>query len=244
MHAYLSASLDLMGLPEVIQRLWGGLVVSCQAGPDEPLFGAGYMAAMAKAALQGGAVGIRANTPEDIAAIRAAVTLPIIGIYKVDLPDFAVRITPTVEYACQVAVAGADIIAVDATHRPHPDGLNFSERVQALKALTRCPVMADVSNLEEGLAAEASGADVVATTLSGYTVSAPVPPGPDFDLLEELVKRVKIPVIAEGRIATPLQAAQAMAAGAFAVVVGGAITRPQWITAQFVQEIKRQLAPG
>jgi N-acylglucosamine-6-phosphate 2-epimerase len=189
-------------------------------------------------------VGIRANGPEDIAAIRAAVNLPIIGIYKVDLPGFAVRITPTLESARQVAAAGADILAVDATLRPHPDGLDFAARVQALKAMAHCPVMADVSNLEEGLAAEASGADIVATTLSGYTGPGPIPPGPDFGLIAALAHKVKVPVIAEGRFATPLQVAQALDAGAFAVVVGGAITRPQWITAQFVQGTQRSRELG
>ena len=116
----------------LILRLQGGLVVSCQAAPDEPLFGAGHMAAMARAALAGGAVGIRANGPEDIAAIREAVDLPVIGIYKVDLPGFAVRITPTVEYARQVSRAGAHIIALDATRRPHPDGLGLTERIRAV----------------------------------------------------------------------------------------------------------------
>jgi len=222
----------------LILRLQGGLVVSCQAAPDEPLFGAGHMAAMARAALAGGAVGIRANGPEDIAAIREAVDLPVIGIYKVDLPGFAVRITPTVEYARQVSRAGAHIIALDATRRPHPDGLGLTERIRAVKQLTGCAVMADVSDLEEGLAAEAAGADLVGTTLSGYTSSEPPPPGPDFDLLEALAHKVQLPVVAEGRIATPAQAAQALALGAFAVVVGGAITRPQWITAQFVRQMQ------
>jgi N-acylglucosamine-6-phosphate 2-epimerase len=227
-------------LPAVVRRLQGGLVVSCQAGPDEPLYGADHMAAMARAARIGGAVGMRANSPADIAAICAAVDLPVIGIYKVDLPGFAVRITPTVEYACQVAAAGAHIIALDATARPHPDGLDLPERVRAVKELTGCPVMADISNLEEGIAAEAAGADLVGTTLSGYTTPEPPPPGPDFVLLQALVRRLAVPVIAEGRIATPEQAAQALGLGAFAVVVGGAITRPQWITARFVDGMRNR----
>ena len=222
----------------LLMRLRGGLVVSCQALPDEPLFGAGHMAVMARAAQAGGAVGIRANSPEDITAIRAAVDLPVIGIYKVDLPGYAVRITPTVEYARQVAAAGAHIIALDATQRPHPDGLEIGERIRAVQQSTGCLVMADISDLAEGLAAAAAGADLVGTTLSGYTSQEPPPPVPDFDLLKQLAAaRLPIPVIAEGRISTPAQAAQALALGAFAVVVGGAITRPQWITAQFVKQM-------
>jgi N-acylglucosamine-6-phosphate 2-epimerase len=225
-------------LPDVINRLRGGLIVSCQALPDEPLFGAAHMAAMAHAAEMGGAVGIRANNPVDIAAIRAAVRLPLIGIYKVDLPGFAVRITPTLEHAQQVAEAGAHIIALDATRRPHPDGITLTERVRRIKELTGCPVMADISNLEEGLAAEAAGADMVGTTLSGYTSLEPPPTEPDFELLRALACQVRIPLIAEGRITTPAQAVVALSLGAFAVTVGGAITRPQWITAQFTRAIQ------
>jgi N-acylglucosamine-6-phosphate 2-epimerase len=221
----------------LILSLKGGLIVSCQAGPDEPLHGSGHMAVMARAATAGGAVGIRANGPADIAAIRAAVELPIIGIYKDDIEGFEVRITPSLGHARLVAQAGAHLIAIDATLRPHPDQLATPERIRILQAETGCPVMADISTFEEGLAAEAAGADLVATTLSGYTAGSPQHEGPDFELLRRLVDRLKIPVVAEGRIATPEQAVQALELGAFAVVVGSAITRPQWITAQFVRRM-------
>lgn len=225
----------------ITAKLPRGLIVSCQAASDEPLHGSQYMAAMARAAMQGGAVGIRANGPDDITAIRAVVDLPIIGLFKVDLPGYEIRITPTIEYAQQIADAGADIIALDGTARPHPGGFTAAELIAQVQKAIRRPVLADVSTLDEGLAAANAGADMVATTLSGYTSYSPVQVEPDFELIEGLVRKLQprgIPVIAEGRISTPSQAAQALAIGAHAVVVGSAITRPQWITAQFVEALK------
>ena len=226
-----------MDLENLLQRLKGELVVSCQAGPDEPLHGPEHMAAMGKAAAAGGAAGIRASGPADISAIRAVVDLPIIGIYKDDIPGFDVRITPTLKHARQVAEAGADLIALDLSQRPHPDQLPAAERIRCVHERTGLPVMADIATLEEGLAAEQAGADLVATTLSGYTGYSPALSGPDFELVRRLASRLKVPIIAEGRIASPDQALQALELGAFAVVVGSAITRPQWITAQFVNRI-------
>jgi N-acylglucosamine-6-phosphate 2-epimerase len=230
-----------MDLLKLTQRLQAGLIVSCQASPGEPLFGAGHMAAMARAAVSAGAVGIRANGAEDIAAIRAEMDVPIIGLYKVDLPGFEVRITPTLEHALLVAGAGADLIAIDATLRPHPDG-SMEEFIEQIHRRSGLPVLADISTLQEGLAAAACGAEFLATTLSGYTVDSPTLSGPDFSLLAQLVAALgplDIPVIAEGRIDAPEQAAQALALGAHTVVVGSAITRPQWITARFVEALQK-----
>ncbi len=227
--------------PVLIESLRGGLIVSCQAMPEEPFFGAHYMTAMACAALAGGAVAIRANGPEDIAAIRAAVVLPVIGLFKEDIPNCEVRITPTIEHADQVAKAGADVVAIDATPRPRPAGVTAKQLIDHVHQRCGKAVLADVSTLEEGLQAAGWGADFVATTLSGYTAYSPAQAGPDLGLLEQLATRLKparIPVIAEGRISTPEQAAQALLLGAHAVVVGGAITRPQWITAQFASALK------
>lgn len=221
-----------IALPAVIARLRGGLIVSCQALPHEPLHGAEIMARMATAAWQGGAVGIRANTPADIRAIRAAVPLPLIGLYKAG--DAEVYITPTLEHARAVVEAGADIAALDATARPRPDGRTLPEVIAALHAEFGIPVMADVSTVEEGAAAVRAGADLVSTTLSGYTPYSPQSAAPDLALIAALARCVAAPVIAEGRISTPEMARAALEAGAFAVVVGAAITRPQWITAQFV----------
>ena len=229
-----------MNLAALKRHLYQGLIVSCQALPGEPLFDAGMMAAMARAAVSAGAVAIRANGPQDIAAIRKEVQVPIIGIYKADLPGFEVHITPTLEHALRVAEAGADVIALDATSRPHPDG-SLDTLIEQIRRRTGLPLLADISTLEEGLAAAAHGIEFVGTTLSGYTSYSPDLPGPDFTLLSDLLAVLgpkDIPVIAEGRIATPEQAARALALGAHAVVVGSAITRPQWITSRFVEAVK------
>jgi N-acylglucosamine-6-phosphate 2-epimerase len=223
----------------VIERLRGGLIVSCQALPGEPLHGSEIMARMALAAQIGGAAGIRANSPEDIAAIRAAVDLPIIGLYKVNEPGFEVYITPRLAHARAVFEAGADIVAVDATARLHPEASDGATYIRQLKAALPCPIMADISTLEEGLAAAEAGADLISTTMSGYTSYSSRQDGPDLELVHALARRVVVPVIAEGRIHYPEQAAAALEAGAFAVVVGGAITRPQEITARFVQALQR-----
>jgi N-acylglucosamine-6-phosphate 2-epimerase len=215
----------------------GGLIVSCQALPHEPLHGAGIMARMALAAQEGGAVAIRANTPEDIAAIRAAVTLPIVGLYKVIVPGYDVYITPTVASAQQVAAAGADIIALDATQRPRPDFEHLADFMAAVRAATGCLILADVSTTAEGVAAEAAGADMVSTTMSGYTLYSPQQPGPDVAIVRELAGKLRVPLLAEGRYHTPEQVRLALEAGATAVVVGGAITRPQEITRRFVSAL-------
>ena len=222
-------------LAQLKTQLKGGLIVSCQALADEPLHGAEIMARMALAAQQGGAVGIRANSPVDIQAIRATVNLPLIGLYKDG--NEGVYITPTLAHAQAVATAGADIIALDATPRPRPDGSQLRDIIDAIHHQLHKLVMADISTFEEGVVAAEAGADLVSTTLSGYTAYSPQQDGPDLDLVEKLAAELDIPLIAEGRLHSPEQAQQALTAGAFAVVVGGAITRPQQITARFVQHL-------
>ncbi|MDH7481962.1 MAG: N-acetylmannosamine-6-phosphate 2-epimerase [Armatimonadota bacterium] len=221
----------------VIESLKGGLIVSCQAGIGTPLHGPKFMAGMAKAAEMGGAVGIRADGPVDIRAIKEAVRLPVIGIYKIHYPDAEPYITPTYEAAEQIAAAGADIIALDATNRPHPGDTSADELISRVKQLN-LPIMADISTAEEGIAAAEAGADLISTTLSGYTPYSRQTPDPDFQLIEELVKVVNVPVIAEGKIWTPEQARRALDAGAYAVVVGTAITRPWIITERFVKALR------
>lgn len=228
----------MMSIYEILQQIRGGLIVSCQALAHEPLHGSEIMARMAIAAQQGGAVGIRANSPEDIAAIRAAVSLPIIGLYKVNEPGYEVYITPRLAHARAVFAAGADLVAVDATARPHPEAIDGAAYIRLLKAHLPCPILADVATRDEGVAAAAAGADLVSTTLSGYTADSPQREAPDLDLVRALAACLSVPVIAEGRIHTPEQAAAALAAGAYAVVVGGAITRPQEITARFVRALR------
>lgn len=233
-----------MQLHPILARLRGGLVVSCQALEDEPLHGAAIMAAMARAARMGGAVGIRANSPVDVAAIRAAVDLPLIGLFKEAIPGYPVFITPTVGHALAIAEAGADIVALDATLRPRPQGLAAAEIIRQVKEVTGKLVLADVATYTEGVAAFQAGADAVSTTLSGYTADSPRQEDPDFDLLRRLAADLPVAVIAEGRINTPEQAVQALDLGAFAVVVGGAITRPQLITRRFADRLARRGKEG
>jgi N-acylglucosamine-6-phosphate 2-epimerase len=222
---------------QFVEQVNGGLIVSCQALPNEPLHGADIMARMALAAWLGGAVGIRANGADDIRAIRAVVALPIIGIYKDG--DEGVYITPTFRHAQVVAEAGADVVALDATQRARPDGSTLTEIIATIHTQLGTLVMADISTLDEALAAEAAGADLVASTLSGYTPYSPKLDGPDFDLIRATSARLHVPIIAEGRVLTPEDARNALACGATGVVVGGAITRPQQITARFVECLRR-----
>lgn len=215
-----------------------GLIVSCQALENEPLHGSEIMARMALAAQMSGAVGIRANTPADIRAIRTTVQLPIIGIYKKEYPGSEVYITPTFEEAREIAHAGSDMIALDATSRPRPKGETLQELIARIHEELDLPVMADCSTLEEAIEAERHGAETVSTTLAGYTPYSRKTEGPDFELLAEILAHVRVPVIAEGRYHYPDQVARALEMGAYAVVVGGAITRPQEITQRFVERIR------
>lgn len=225
----------------LVERLAGGLIVSCQAPDGDPLDGPDMMARMAKAAELGGAVGIRADGPGDIAAIRAGVALPIIGIYKIKDENTPVYITPTFASAQAVAKAGADIIAIDGTQRPRAGATSLQGLIEQIHAELHLPVMADVSTLDEGIQAARAGADIVATTLSGYTPYSRPPQHyePDFELIRELAGSVSVPVIAEGRFTRPEHVEMAFDAGAYAVVVGTAITRPQWIVEQFAKKAQR-----
>jgi len=220
----------------------GRLIVSCQALAGEPLHGAEIMARMAVAAAAGGAAAIRANSPADIAAIAAAVKLPIIGLYKDDIPGYPVYITPTLRHAVEVAEAGAAVIAIDATARPRPEPGTLADFIARIHAATGLPVLADVATAAEGVAAAEAGADMVSTTMSGYTDDSPKQRGPDLALVAELAARLRVPLLAEGRYRTPAQAAQALAAGATAVVIGGAITRPQEIARLFVEDLAELVA--
>lgn len=221
----------------LFERFAAGLIVSVQALPGEPMHGVEHVVAMARAAQQGGAAALRLNGPDDIRAVKRRVPLPIIGLFKQGASG--VYITPSVESARQVIMAGADIVAIDATLRPRPDGSSFAEQVARIKdGVTGALVMADVATVAEGVAAAAAGADLVGTTLAGYTEAAPATPGPDFELLSALLQRVNVPVILEGRVWTPEEAAHGLAMGAWAVVVGSAITRPQVITERFVTGMK------
>lgn len=216
----------------VLTRLRGGLVVSCQAPPDDPLSGPEIMARMAATVVIAGAVGVRAEGLDDLRAVRERVDVPLIGLWK-DGTD-PVYITPTLDHALAVAKTGAEVIALDGTRRPRPDGRSLAATIAELHRGTGALVMADVADVEDGVAAAAAGADLVGTTLSGYTAGSRGPDGPDLALVAALAARLPVPVLAEGRIGTPREAAAALAAGAWAVVVGTAVTRPQAMARRFV----------
>ncbi|MCB0114450.1 MAG: N-acetylmannosamine-6-phosphate 2-epimerase [Caldilineaceae bacterium] len=223
---------------DFVERVRGRLIVSCQALPHEPLHGAWIMARMAVAAKEGGGVAIRANGPEDIRAIRAAVDLPIVGLFKDNIPGYDVYITPSMEHVRAVVAAGTDIVAIDATARSRPQPGTLADYIAAIHEETGRPVLADISTLEEGIAAEAAGADFISTTMSGYTPYSPQQADPDLDLVRQLAARLRVPLLAEGRYRTPEQVRAALDAGALAAIVGGAITRPQEITRWFVEGIR------
>lgn len=228
-----------MNATAMIESLRGRLIVSCQAYPGEPLQDADVMRRMAEAAVIGGAAGIRAQGLDDIRRIHEAVDVPLIGLWKVGTEG--VFITPTLEHAVAVASAGADIVAIDGTRRERPDGLTLAATIDAIHDRTTALVMADVGDLEDGLAGAAAGADLISTTLAGYTGSRPTTDGPDIGLISELAPVVDVPVLAEGRIRTAEQAQACLHAGAYAVVVGTAITHPTSITRWFAEALKEDL---
>lgn len=214
----------MASLSPTLQALQGGLVVSCQAPPESPLHDPAVIAAMAAAAVMQGAVAVRIDTPAHIEAVRQRVQVPIIGLWKQVFPESSVYITPQARHAAAVAAAGADIIAVDATDRDRPGGETLADLIHYIHTDLQKPVMADIDTLGAAQAAAAAGADIIGTTLYGYTeVTAQATP-PGFALLEQMVATLSVPCICEGGIANPAQAKTALARGAFAVVVGTAIT--------------------
>ncbi|MGL6017749.1 MAG: N-acetylmannosamine-6-phosphate 2-epimerase [Gibbsiella quercinecans] len=221
----------------MLETIKGKLVVSCQALADEPLHSDFIMSRMALAAQQGGAAAIRANSVADIKAIMAAVALPVIGIIKRDYPDSAIFITATLQEVEELMAAAPAMIALDATARPRPGGVSLPELVcEIRRRYPQLLLMADIATLEEARAADALGFDCIGTTLHGYTAETQGRslPMDDFAFLQQVLAAVARPVIAEGNITTPAMMARCLRLGAHAVVVGGAITRPQQITARFV----------
>ena len=218
----------------VLESLRGGLIVSCQAPPDSPLARPEIIAALAETAELNGGVGLRIDSPENIRAVKQRVKLPILGIYKVVTGGSEVYITPTFDAAEQIIAAGADMIALDGTPRPRPNGETFAEIVSGVRNKFNCPVMADVALYDDGMrAAEVAGVDVLSTTLSGYTEETKHLKSPDFELVERLAKTSPIPVICEGRLRSVDDVQRAFDCGAFAVVVGGAITGIDQLVTQF-----------
>lgn len=223
-------------MSDLLERLRGRLIVSCQAYPGEPMRDPRTMTQIAQAAVAGGAAAIRAQGIEDLASIVDAVDVPVVGLWKDG--DTDVYITPTVDHALAVAATGSHIVAIDGTGRERPDGRTLARTIQVLHEQTTALVMADCSTAEEGRAAADSGADLVGTTLSGYTSYTTMSDGPNLALVTALADVLTVPVICEGRVHSPVQAAQAIEAGAFAVVVGTAITHPQTITGWFEHAVR------
>lgn len=234
--------IDMTTASTPLHRLAGGLIVSCQAPQGHPLRDSATMARLAAAAEAGGAVGIRAGGVggvDDLRAVRAAISVPLIGLIKLDGP---VSITSTLRAVRDCVDAGSDIVAIDATDRPRADGSTLAEQFELAHRLG-VAVLADVASAGQADAALAAGADAVASTLSGYTPETAVPhqdltnrpAGPDLALVAAIRRRhPEAVVIAEGRIGSPEQAGAAIAAGATAVVVGTAITDLAAVTARFV----------
>lgn len=226
-------------IPRAIAPLIGGIVVSCQATEDNPLHGPETMAIMARAAEQGGAVGLRVNGTRDTRAVMHATSLPVLAINKVDYPDSEVRITPTLADTLAIVETGAPFIALDGTNRPRPNGEHLADSVRAIHEHGAF-AFADLATRDDLAGAIEAGVDAVGTTLSGYTTESETDSDePDLDLLAWLVTHSPVPVFAEGRYWTPEQAAAALEIGASFVVVGTAITNPMKITERFVRMTRR-----
>ncbi len=230
----MAAALDSLGMR-------AGLIVSCQADAGSPLRGSAYMAAMARAAEVAGAVGLRVNGPLDIAAVKAEVRLPVIGIYKIRQPTQHARvyITPNFEAAAEVAGLGCEIVALHVLPEYDRDPAGLKGRMRRIKNELDVLLMADIATADDARFAVDNGADIVATTSYRYAYPDEKVPGPPIGLVRELTRAVRVPIIAEGSLKTPSDCVEALEAGAYAVVVGTAITAPDKIAAEFVDAIAR-----
>ena len=227
----------MLSKQQIIDAVAGHLIVSAQAYPGEPMRDSRTMAQVAASAVRGGATAVRVQGIADIQAVRSAVEVPVIGLWKDG--NEGVYITPTYQHAHAVALAGAHVVALDGTRRPRPDGLSLEQTIARVHKNTNALVMADCGSLDDALAAARAGADFLGTTLAGYTGERPKTTGPDLELLRAMTRSdMHVPIIAEGRIHTPSHAADAIAAGAHAVVVGTAITHPATITSWFVDAVE------
>jgi len=230
-------------LHQVLEQIKKGLIVSCQALEGEPLHSSFIMGRMAVAAEEGGAVGIRANSVADIIEIKQQVDLPVIGIIKQVYDDHPVFITPTMKEIDLLAESGAEIIATDATNRLRPDGSDLETFYKEVRSkYPHLLLMADVSTVEEAKVADELGFDLIAPTLYGYTAETNGLKIDDhnYAVISEIVKAVKnAKVLAEGNVSTPEIAKSVLEIGVYAVVVGGAITRPQLITKKFADALKK-----
>lgn len=234
---------DIMkyGKQDILNIIKGGLIVSCQALPEEPLYveEKSIMYLMARAAKQAGAKCIRTNSVRDVMAIKEETGLPVIGLIKQIYEGYEPYITPTMKEVDELAEAQADIIALDCTDRKRGDGLSVEKRIQEIRDRHGdILLMADISTYEEGVEAWKAGVDFVGTTMSGYTAYSRQEDGPDYELVRKLSSTVDIPVIGEGKVHYPHEAVKMLDSGAYAVVVGGAITRPLEIAQRFMAAIE------
>ena len=226
---------------ELFEQLKGKIIVSCQAVPGEPLYveEKSIMYLMARAAKQAGTPAIRTSSIRDVIAIKEETGLPVIGLIKIKYEGFESYITPTMKEVDELAAAGSDVIAFDCTAQKRGDGKTIDEfMAEVRKKYPDAILMADISTYEEGINAWRLGVDMVGTTMSGYTAHSPKTDGPDYELVKRLSAEVDIPVIGEGRVHSPEQAVEMLNAGAFAVVVGGAITRPLEIAQRFIKAVE------
>jgi len=233
-----------MNKNELLEMTKGGIIVSCQVKPDDPLYLDGIVGKLAQCAIWGGACGLRLNTPDDIAAVRSITELPIIGLWKEHSKGSDVFITPTLRHVEAVLAAGADVVAVDATDRLNADGQKAFTLIKEIRRVYGdVPVLADIRNAGEASQAMAAGADMVAPTLYRFNEHPKSAEEPDF---EELVKIIKAcrnagPVFMEGKINTPEQAMESLYLGAHAVIVGSAITRPHLTTLRFTNKVSGKI---
>lgn len=223
----------------VLEEIQGGLIVSCQALEEEPLHSSLIMSKMAKAAVDGGAVGIRANTAKDIQAIRKETNVPIIGIVKQDYEDSAIYITPTMHEVEELLTTDCEIIALDATDRKRPGNTKIEDLIKRIHDENRL-AMADISTMEEAKNAEKLGFDLISTTLAGYTDYSKQLTEPDFNLVQEIAENLTVPVVLEGHTRTPEHVVKGLKLGAWSAVVGSIITRPQVITKLYTDAIKEK----
>lgn len=223
------------------QKIRGGVIVSCQALKTEPLYSSYIMSRMAFAAEEGGAVGIRANTPEDIREIKKTVKLPVIGLYKVDYPDSEIYITPTMKEIDTLMEAEPDMIAMDATDRVRPGGISLEQFFSEVKKkYPKMLFMADCSCYEDAKRAQELGFDVAGTTMRGYTKATAGTAIPDYDMVHQMTHELSIPIIAEGGIWETSQLQRIFQEPVLAAVIGTAITRPREITKRFVKAIREE----
>lgn len=224
---------------DILNRIKGTVVVSVQAMPNEPLYLEQCMIGMMKSVVNGGAGALRLAGARDVKNAKKLFNLPIIGLTKPNIIPKnykeLVYITPNIKDVIELVEAGSDVIATDATQRKRPNNEKLQDLIKYIHINKRL-AMADISTLEEGLNAKELGADIISTTLAGYTLESANSPAnePDFELLKQLVEQTQLPVVLEGRIWEPEQVNKAFELGAHCVVIGSAITRPQLITKRFV----------